>query len=207
MRYVVISSEHPRNRPRRRSCCSGMWQDSRLNTDRIGSRSIGRLDLNHGLRSPLTTARQRRKLRERPGRKLLGLDLGERRVGVAVSDDLGSISFPVGAIDLRHQTLEDVARLAQEQNVEGIVAGLPTTLSGDEGFQARQARAMAAELAEMIDLRIVFWDERLTSAIADRLLDADRGNRRKNRTSGDRDAIAASIMLQGYLDANPYQRD
>lgn len=155
----------------------------------------------------MTTARQRRKLRERPGRKLLGLDLGERRVGVAVSDDLGSISFPVGAIDLRHQTLEDVARLAQEQNVEGIVAGLPTTLSGDEGFQARQARAMAAELAEMIDLRIVFWDERLTSAIADRLLDADRGNRRKNRTSGDRDAIAASIMLQGYLDANPYQRD
>lgn len=155
----------------------------------------------------MTTARQRRKLRERPGRKLLGLDLGERRVGVAVSDDLGSISFPVGAIDLRHQSLEDVARLAQEQNVEGIVAGLPTTLSGDEGFQARQARAMAAELSEMVDLRIVFWDERLTSAIADRLLDADRGNRRKNRNSGDRDAIAASIMLQGYLDANPYQRD
>ncbi len=155
----------------------------------------------------MTTARQRRKLRERPGRKLLGLDLGERRVGVAVSDDLGSISFPVGAIDLRHQTLEDIAALAREQKVDGIVAGLPTTLSGDEGFQARQARAMAAELSEMVDLRIVFWDERLTSAIADRLLDAERGNRRKNRNSGDRDAFAASIMLQGYLDANPYQRD
>lgn len=155
----------------------------------------------------MTTARQRRKLRERPGRKLLGLDLGERRVGVAVSDDLGSISFPIGAIDLRHQTLEDVAALAREQQVDGIVAGLPTTLSGTEGFQAREARAMAAELSEMVDLRIVFWDERLTSAIADRMLDADRGNRRKNRANGDRDALAASIMLQGYLDANPYQRD
>ncbi len=155
----------------------------------------------------MTTARQRRKLRERPGRKLLGLDLGERRVGIAVSDDLGSMSFPIGVVDLRHQTLEDVARIAREQQVDGIVAGLPTTLSGEEGFQARQAKAMAAELSEMVDLRIVFWDERLTSAIADRLLEANGGNRRRNRASGDRDAVAASIMLQGYLDANPYRRD
>jgi putative holliday junction resolvase len=154
----------------------------------------------------LTTARQRRKLRERPGRKLLGLDLGERRVGIAVSDDLGSISFPVGIVDLRHQTLEDVATLAREQGVDGIVAGLPTTLSGEEGFQAREARAMAEELASMVDVRIVFWDERLTSTIADRMIEAG-GRKKKNRASGERDAVAASIMLQGYLDANPVRNE
>lgn len=152
----------------------------------------------------MTTARQRKKLRERPGRKLLGLDLGERRIGVSVSDDLGSISFPVGVVDLRHQTLEAVADLARQHAVDGIVAGLPTTLSGEEGFQAREARTMAEQLAEMVDVRIVFWDERLTSTIADRVIEAN-GRKKKNRASGERDALAASIMLQGYLDANPYR--
>ena len=118
------------------------------------------------------------------------------------SDDLGSISFPIGIVDLRHQTLEDVATLARQQGVDGIVAGLPTTLSGEEGFQAREARAMAEELAGMVDVRIVFWDERLTSTIADRVIGAG-GRKKKNRASGERDAVAASIMLQDYLDANP----
>ncbi len=150
----------------------------------------------------MTTARQRKQLRERPGRKLLGLDLGERRVGIAISDDLGSIAFPVGIVDLRSQTLEDVAEIARQHNIDGIVAGLPTTLSGEEGFQAREARSMADALSKLVDVRIVFWDERLTSAIADRVIESG-GRRKKHRNSGDRDALAASIMLQGYLDAHP----
>lgn len=154
----------------------------------------------------MTTARQRRQLRARPGRKLLGLDLGERRVGVAVSDDLGTIAFPVGIVDLRHQTLDAVADLARQHGVEGIVAGLPTTMGGEEGYQAREVRAMADELAQLVDVRIVFWDERLTSAIADRVLEAS-GGKRKRRANGDRDAIAASVMLQSYLDANPYRSE
>jgi putative holliday junction resolvase len=149
----------------------------------------------------LTTARQRRKLQERPGRKLLGLDLGERRIGLAVSDDLGTIAFPLGVVDLKRQTLQDVADLATAHAVHGIVAGLPTTLGGQEGFQAREARSMAEELAELVDVRIVFWDERLTSTIADRVMERG-GRKRKSRASGERDAIAASIMLQSYLDTN-----
>jgi putative holliday junction resolvase len=125
-------------------------------------------------------------------------------VGIAVSDDLGSIAFPVGIVDLRHQTLEDVARIATQQNVDGIVAGLPTTLGGEEGFQAREARSMAEELSRLVEVRIVFWDERLTSTIADRVIQAGGGKKRKSRNSGERDALAAAIMLQGYLDANPY---
>lgn len=124
-----------------------------------------------------------------------------------MTDDLGLMAFPHGIVDLRYQTLDDVAGIATMHQVDGIVAGLPRTLSGQEGYQARQARSMAEELAELVDVRIVFWDERLTSAMADRVLEADRGNKRKKRTNGDRDALAASIMLQGYLDANPLQRD
>lgn len=150
----------------------------------------------------MTTARQRRQLRARPGRKLLGLDLGERRVGIAVSDDLGMMAFPVGIVDLRHETLDAVATLVREHNADGIVAGLPKTMRGEEGYQAREARAMAEELAEMVSIRIVFWDERLTSYMADRVLEG-RSKKRKNRSSGERDAIAAAIMLQDYLDANP----
>lgn len=153
----------------------------------------------------MTTARQRKQQRARPGRKLLGLDLGEVRVGLAVTDDLGSIAFPAGVVDLRRQSLDDVAQVARDRDVEGIVAGLPTTMGGEEGFQAREARAMAAALAELVSVPIVFWDERLTSTIADRVLEGRAGKKRKNRTSGDRDAIAASIMLQSYVDAHPIQ--
>ncbi len=112
------------------------------------------------------------------------------------------MAFPVGIVDLRHETLDAVARLAVEHEVEGIVAGLPRTMRGEEGHQAREARAMAEELAEMVAIRIVFWDERLTSYMADRVLEG-RSRKRKSRSSGDRDAIAAAIMLQDYLDANP----
>lgn len=123
-------------------------------------------------------------------------------MGIAVSDDLGMMAFPVGIIDLRHETLESVAAVVREHNADGIVAGLPTTLRGEEGYQAREARAMAEELAEKVSVRIVFWDERLTSYMADRVLEG-RSKKRKNRSSGERDAIAAAIMLQDYLDANP----
>lgn len=123
-------------------------------------------------------------------------------MGVAVSDDLGMMAFPVGIVDLRHETLDAVAALASEHNADGIVAGLPTTLRGEEGYQAREARSMAEELAEKVSIRIVFWDERLTSYMADRVIE-DRGKKRKSRNAGERDAIAAAIMLQDYLDANP----
>jgi putative Holliday junction resolvase len=123
-------------------------------------------------------------------------------VGIAVSDDLGMMAFPVGIVDLRHETLDAVATLVNEHNADGIVAGLPTTMRGEEGYQARAARVMAEELAEKVSIRIVFWDERLTSYMADRVLEG-RSKKRKSRSSGERDAIAAAIMLQDYLDANP----
>ncbi len=141
----------------------------------------------------------------RPGPKLVGLDLGERRIGIAVSDDTGIIASPDRIIDLRNGSLADVASLVAEVGATGIIVGLPKGMSGEEGFQAREARTQAAELEKLVDVPVIFWDERLTSAIADRALEQGGRRARDRRTA--RDAIAAAIMLQSYLDANPLPRD
>jgi putative Holliday junction resolvase len=137
----------------------------------------------------------------RPGPRLLGLDLGERRVGVAVSDETGVIASPHSILDLQRDSFATIAALTESLRVDGVIVGLPKGMRGDEGFQARETRRMAAELEALISVPIIFWDERLTSAIADRVLDA-RGRSQKQRR-GERDAIAAAVMLQSYLDAFP----
>lgn len=147
----------------------------------------------------MSSQKPSRRERQRPGRKLLGLDLGERRVGVAVSDATGLVASPIGAVDLKRSGLQAVADLVTEHDVDGVVVGLPTTLTGGEGFQAERTRAMAEELEALIDVPLVFWDERLTSAIADQILER---RKRKPRDKGERDAIAAAILLQSYLDSH-----
>jgi putative Holliday junction resolvase len=110
----------------------------------------------------------------------------------------------VRIVDLRRSTLEDVARIADELRVDGIVVGLPKGLAGGEGFQARAIRAMAAELESHVNVPVIFWDERMSSAIADQALaEAGRSPRERRKQL---DAIAAAIMLQSYVDANPIRR-
>jgi putative holliday junction resolvase len=142
----------------------------------------------------------RRKPR-RPGPRLLGLDLGERRVGVAVSDETGIIASPHSIIDLKYSSMSAVAALASELHVDGIVVGLPRGSRGEEGFQARATRGWAAEIESLVTVPIIFWDELLTSSIADRVLEAKGRSQRQRRH--ERDAIAAAVMLQSYIDAHP----
>lgn len=148
--------------------------------------------------------REYRRKPRRPGPKLLGLDLGERRIGVAVSDDTGVIASPERIIDLRRATLDDVVRIATEYRVDGIVVGLPKGMSGGEGYQARETRAMAAEIEALVDVPVIFWDERLSSSIADLALSGSIKSPRERRKQ--LDAIAAAVTLQSYLDANPIDR-
>ncbi|MFW6074636.1 MAG: Holliday junction resolvase RuvX [Chloroflexota bacterium] len=140
--------------------------------------------------------RLRNKL-EPPGKKLLGLDLGERRIGVALSDSAGILASPLLSIDLRHEQLSRIAEVAEEYEVDAVVVGLPVTLAGEEGFQAARVRRMASELEAMLQVPIVYWDERLTSATADQIL-GKQG--RQTRNKGLRDAYAAAVLLQSYLD-------
>jgi putative Holliday junction resolvase len=132
----------------------------------------------------------------------MALDVGERRVGIAIADELDTIASPLAVVVRREGDLEEIIDLARTRGVSRLIVGLPTGMSGREGPQAASVRAFAGELRTLAepDLRIEFWDERLTTAVAERSLRERRG--RRNQRKGDVDAVAAAVILQGYLDAN-----
>ena len=131
----------------------------------------------------------------------LALDLGERRIGVAVSDDAGIMAHPLTTLETGKRggfPLDALRRLLEERSVDGIVVGLPRRLDGTHGPEAQAAEAVAEELRAALDLPIETWDERLTTVEAERLL-IEAGVRRKRRR-GATDRIAAALILQGFLD-------
>lgn len=138
--------------------------------------------------------------RPTPGRRLVGLDVGARRVGVAVSDELWLIASPVESVDLKRGGMDALVAVIERFDPELIVVGLPTGLSGREGPQATAVRQFATRLGEATGRPIVFWDERLTTFIAEQAL-IETGHRRRER-KGRVDAVAASLILQSYLDSH-----
>ena len=152
-----------------------------------------------------TTTATRSPSRSRRGGRVMALDVGGKRIGVAISDESGTIATPLGAVVRGRGDHAELRRLVAEWSVERLVIGLPTGLSGREGPQAADVRAYAGALATALGaedraaLPIDFWDERLTTAIAERSLIASGAKRaqRKERI----DAVAAAVILQDYLDA------
>jgi putative Holliday junction resolvase len=131
--------------------------------------------------------------------RLLALDVGEKRVGVALCDETQTLARPLLTLH-RASKKEDFARFAalcREHAIEKLIVGLPKTLRGEEGPQAQRVRRYAAELQAALNLPIDFWDERYSSVDAqERLTSASR----KARAKGDIDSAAAAIILQEYLD-------
>jgi putative Holliday junction resolvase len=134
--------------------------------------------------------------------RLLGLDIGLARVGVAVSDPSGTVATPLTTLDGRTLAADPgpLLRLAQDYQAEGIVVGLPLTLAGAEGPQAASVRSMAERLGERLGLPVTLWDERLTTRQARRSLDEAGLSEREAKRAVD--MVAASLILQSYLDAN-----
>lgn len=137
---------------------------------------------------------------------VLGLDLGSRRIGIALSDESRRIALPQGALRRRglRRDLESLAALIRERDVDEIVVGLPVHMNGSEGSEARDARAFADALAKASGLPVQCLDERWTSREAERAIRevsprAGRGRRRSARERGDVDAAAASLILSTYL--------
>lgn len=133
--------------------------------------------------------------------RILALDLGERRIGVAVSDPGGTIARPVGVIRRRSRA-EDfaaIAALVAEHGAERVVVGRPLTLRGEIGPQARWVEDYAQALAEALPVPVELWDERYTTAVAEEILETVRPPTRRRR--GDVDAIAAAVILQDFLGA------
>lgn len=132
--------------------------------------------------------------------KLMGLDLGTRTIGVAISDGLRMTASPIETIKRVKftQDAERLARLVADNAVTGIVVGLPLNMDGTEGPRAQSTRAFVRNLKQKIDLPMVFWDERLsTMAVTRTMLEADLSRARQAEVV---DKLAASYILQGALD-------
>ena len=134
--------------------------------------------------------------------KILGVDYGDVRTGLAVSDMLGFLASGIGTIrpgGMRNTAIA-VAEEAKKQNAVRIVIGLPKNMDGSEGFRAEAVRAFASLLAEYTDIPYVFYDERLSTVEAHNFLNLTdtKGKKRKEVV----DTLSAQIILQNYLDAN-----
>lgn len=142
-----------------------------------------------------------------PGmRSVMGLDLGTKTIGVALSDRLWSVASPHETVQRRKFTL-DAARLlevAAAREVGGLILGLPRNMDGSEGPRCQSTRAFARNLSALTDLPIGFWDERLSTVAAERaLLEADASRKRRAEVI---DSVAASYILQGVLDRMRHMR-
>lgn len=131
--------------------------------------------------------------------KIMGIDYGDARTGVAISDLLCSIVGSTTVVPSRNheKLMADLLRLIRENGVTEVVVGLPKNMDGTEGNRAELCRAFARELQEACGLPVSMWDERRTTVEAHNILSAHNyhGQKRKNTV----DAVAASLILEGYL--------
>ena len=131
--------------------------------------------------------------------RVMGIDYGDARTGIAMSDLLCSIVGSTTVIHSRNmdKTLEEVVRLAKENQVTEICVGLPKNMDGSEGTRADVCKVFAEKVAEATGLPVKMWDERSTTVEAHNILTAHNyhGKKRKNTV----DAVAASLILEGYL--------
>ena len=132
--------------------------------------------------------------------RTLGLDIGSKRIGLAISDSEGEFAFPKGKLERkgRKQDLAALRELIEREEVKRVVIGIPIHMNGREGVGAEAARRFAADLGETTGLVVDTIDERLTTVEAERMLQASGHNSRKRKQVVD--SVAASIILRTYLD-------
>lgn len=144
--------------------------------------------------------------------RYLGLDVGERRIGVAVSDPDGRVAVPLKVITRRggHGDFQAVADTARNETVEAVVLGLPLSMDGSVGAQARSVQAFGDALARETGLPVEYWDERLSTVQVERrpsrLRRGDRHHPARYRERESTDALAASVVLQAFLDSRRADR-
>ena len=131
--------------------------------------------------------------------KIMGIDYGDARTGVAISDLMCTIVGSTAVVPSRNteKAIADIVKLAKDNNVGEIVVGLPRNMDGTEGPRAELCRAFAAKLGEATGLPIAMWDERRTTVEAHNILSAHNYHGKKRKETVD--AVAASLILEGYL--------
>ena len=137
--------------------------------------------------------------------RILGIDLGSRTVGMAVSDYLGIIANPIGTTRIEENNLQEalecVKIVVKERGVEKIVLGLPKNMDGSQGFQSEYSLEFKKMLEDELHLPVIMQDERLTTRMAHSTMISADMSRKKRKENVDK--IAATIILQSYLDSLP----
>ncbi len=132
---------------------------------------------------------------------IMSVDYGDKRTGIAICDKLEMLASPVGVlVEWNAQALaEKIVATANEKKAETIVVGLPKNMDGSKGFRADACEQLGALIKEITEIPVVFWDERLTTVSAHRILSENnvRGKKRKAVV----DSVAAEIILQDYIDS------
>lgn len=131
---------------------------------------------------------------------ILSVDYGDRRTGLAICDKFEMLASPLGVITEwnREVLASKIVQTASEKKVEEIVVGLPKNMDGTKGERARACEELGEEIKKLTDIPVAFWDERLTTVSAHRILSENnvRGKKRKSVV----DSVAAELILQNYLD-------
>lgn len=138
--------------------------------------------------------------------RILALDIGEARIGVAVSDELGFTAQPLATVPAKNReaALAQIARLAAEQSAGEVLVGLPKSLSGELGPAGQKVMEWVKELEERLDVPVNTWDERFTTQAVERtLISADVSRKKRKKVV---DKLAAAYLLQGYLDFRARER-
>ena len=130
---------------------------------------------------------------------VLALDVGDRRIGLAISDPTGMLASPLGVVERGPSDVDDILRVALDNDATEIVVGLPLTLAGESRQQAGKVRSFVRELRSKTDLPVTTVDERLSTVQAQRMLRESGSGRSRDR--GRLDSAAAAVILQAYLDS------
>jgi putative Holliday junction resolvase len=138
-------------------------------------------------------------------KRILGIDLGEARIGLAISDELGMLAHPLETMHVKEiaDPVAYVAAIVARDEISTIILGLPRNMNGTYGPAAEKARTFATKLRERTGCDVKMWDERLTSVAAQRSLHEAGRNVKKSRAVIDQ--VAAQLILQGYLDSQAMQ--
>jgi putative Holliday junction resolvase len=138
--------------------------------------------------------------------RLLGIDYGDSRIGLSISDELASFAHPYRTVQRDTKVFHEIRQIVERERITGIVIGLPKNMDGTLGQSAAKAKAFGGELALVIPAtNIMFWDERLTTIEAQRALHAAGKNAKQSKKMIDQ--VAAQILLQSYLDSLRWAAD
>lgn len=137
----------------------------------------------------------------------MGLDVGSKTVGIAISDELGLTAQPITTVRRTNKKadLDALQRLIDDHQVTHLIVGLPLNMNGSEGPRAGESRKLGDAIAGQSNLPAIYWDERLTSVAAEKaLIEADVSRKRRKEVI---DQVAACLILQGWLDSQPRDSD